>query len=129
LALGAHERLLAGRGPQRLRAARLEPAYQQLDVGGLVVDDEHAPEDLGRGLGTAAHAARLVRRAVVVVEEAREHRAELRRRIWLRDEVVAAGLDRPRAVLLHGEGRDGDDRDLLRPLLLTQQLRDGPAID
>src|SRR5207249_10952423 len=97
LALGHAERGLAVRRAKRLRAERLEATHEDLDVGRLVVDDEHAPEALHRLLRRASPYT-LCGGSAAVLEVARQDGAKLRRCVWLGDEVVAACLDRARAV-------------------------------
>ena len=62
-------------------------------------------------------------------EEAREHRAQLGRRVRLGDEIVAARVDRALPVLLHRQRRHRDDRDPCRPRLRAKRAGDGPAVD
>ena len=61
-------------------------------------------------------------------EVAEQDRAQLRRREWLGDEVVAPGLDRASAVGGKRERGHGDDRDARRPGLGAKRAREAPAV-
>ncbi len=128
LTIGDAQRVLAVRRTKRIGTERLETPHEQIDVRGLVVYHQDAPEALHRCLRSAP-ADRRGDHGLALVEEAREDRAQLARRVGLRDEVIATGLDGACPVLLHRERRDGDDRDAASPLFLAERLRHGPAVD
>ena len=127
LALRDRECLLAARRAEHPAAERRETARQQIEVRGFVIDREHRAQAVDRRRHVVPSGPHDDRRRFG--EEAREHRAQLGRRVRLGHEIVAARVDRALPVLLHRERRDRDDRDPRRPRLRAERPRDRPAVD
>ena len=102
---GDRDRVVSVARGERLVAVPAEAADDQLEVRVLVVDDEDAPQPLGRLDAGRGHVRglRTDLRHGTLREVTGQHRAQLRRRIRLRDEVVASGVPRARSIRLHRE--------------------------